>query len=532
MVKNILKELKSKNIRINLVNDSELDIKAPKGVMTKEIITVLKENKQGIIDYLSAFKQGDTGIKKAKPSTTGFPLSYAQKKLWVLSQLEERSIAYTVSDVITIPNAVNIDLLKKAIRSTIVRHESLRTVFRKNEQNELRQWIFPEEEIQFKLTYEDIREVENKSEFIEKYLEIDKNVAFDLSGNVLLRTCLFQVEENLFVFYYIMHHIITDAVSMDIMKHDVLEYYTAYLQDEKPNLPELRIQYKDYVVWQYEQMKTKEYLGHKEYWLQKLSGQLPVLDLPNQKPRPRIMTYNGETLYTYIDAETTNKLKEICMQNGGTMFTGVLTVLNILFYKYTQVKDIIIGSPVAGRDLADLENQMGIYMNMMTHRNVLDVSDNFIETLLNVKKSTLESTKHQMYPVDKLMDDLKLNHDTSRNPIYDVMLSFHNASENNNEHLQLTQEELDIIHVEENQGSKLDMLINFKEEGAYMYFDVNYNTDIYTQATIKKLMHDFKKIIKELLKNPQEKIESLDYNVEIKKSIKQKNKTKFKMKMK
>ncbi|WP_306352332.1 condensation domain-containing protein [Flavobacterium sp. '19STA2R22 D10 B1'] len=531
-IEEVLKELRSKNIRITLVNDNELDVKAPKGVVNQEIILLLKEKKQAIIKYLNDFKKNEDSIQKAAFSNVGYPLSFAQKKLWVLSQLEERSIAYIVSDVMIIPAKVDVELLEKAIHSTIIRHESLRTIFRKDENDELRQWILPETIINFKLEYKDLRNAGNKEEYVNDYILKDKNKVFNLSEDILLRTCLFQLEDNSFIFHYMMHHIITDGVSMKIMKDDVLEYYEAFIMDRKPSLSELRIQYKDYTLWQYEQLKTKEFQEHKKFWLNELSGKLPILELPNQKPRPKVMTYNGCTLSTYIYSETTNKFKEFCLHNKGTMFSGILTVWKILFYKYTNTKDLIIGSPIAGRDITDLENQIGIYMNMKIHRNKLDVEDNFIETYVKIKNSTLASTKHQMYPVDKLMDDLKLTYDPSRNPIYDVMLSYHNTDENENLHLKLTREEIDVINVDDLENSKLDMLINVKEEGEYLYFDINYNTDIYEEAMIRKLMSDFKRILNELLNNPSEKIKNIDYNSEIKKTIKEKNKTRFNMKIK
>lgn len=531
-IQEIIKYLEEKNIKVKLANATELDVKAAKGVITKEIISLLKQHKNDLIEYFSSIDTNDDIIKKVANESKGYPLSYSQKKMWILSQVDNRSIAYTLSDVIFISNHIHKEFLEKAINSTIKRHESLRTIFKKDSKEEPQQWILPIESINYKLNYTDIRNKVDKKAYLNTYAENDRNNVFDLSKDTLLRTHLFQLENEQFAFYYIMHHVITDGVSMDIIIRDVLEYYRAYAENDNVNLPELRIQYKDYVLWELQKMKSTEFKTHEAFWMQKLAGKLPVLDLPNQKSRPKILTYNGRTLGTYISSEITSELKNFCVENGGTIFIGVLAIWKILFNRYTKNKDIIIGTPIAVREHADLEDQIGIFMNLIPLRSLLNEDANFIETFKQIKNVSIEGSKHQAYPIDKLIEDLNLQYDPSRNTLYDVMLSFHNTSENVASDHKFSEKELEEIVIEDDENSKLDMLINVGEAGDYLYFNINYNTDLYDEVVIRQLMKNYKMIAKELLKNPLSKIKNIDFETEVKNIIREKNKTKFKTKFK
>ncbi|KAB8151548.1 hypothetical protein EZY14_017790 [Kordia sp. TARA_039_SRF] len=530
--KEIIEFLEEKNIKVKLANATELDIKAPKGVVTKEIITMLKKHKDDLIAHFSIFDTNNDIIKKVIHEDKGYPLSYSQKKMWILSQIEDRSLAYTLSDVLFIPNNIHKDLLEKAIIATIERHETLRTIFKKDAKGEPQQWIQPIERINYTLNYTDLSTVSDTETFIDKYVKKDMDIAFDLSKDILIRTHLFQVSPTQFAFYYILHHVITDGVSMDIIIRDVLEYYRAFVENKNVSLPELRIQYKDYVVWQLQKMESPEFKSHEAFWKKQLSGKLPTLDLPNQKSRPRILTYNGRTLGTYISLEDTLALKKFCLAHGGTIFIGALVIWKILFYKYTKNKDIIIGTPIAGREHADLEDLIGIFMNLLPLRSVLNENANFIDTFKQIKDISFESSKHQAFPIDKLFEDMNIQYDPSRNPLYDVMLSFHNTSENLASNFHPSKNELDDVFIEDDENSKLDMLINTGEIGEYLYFNINYNTDIYDEVLIRQVMKNYKLILKELLNNPSTQIKNLDLDSEVKNSIREKNKTKFKMKIK
>ncbi|MFH7014636.1 amino acid adenylation domain-containing protein [Flavobacterium sp. FlaQc-47] len=470
-----------------------------------------------------------TTAEKIEPvaKQANYALSSGQYRMWVLSQSEESNISYNMPAHLVLAG-YDISLLKKAIAAVIERHETLRTVFKEDQTAEVKQWIRTSSEIDFKIQELDFRAEENIENAVKDYMAQDALKPFRLDEGPLLRIALLQTSDNDYVFYYNMHHIIGDGVSKNILKRDVLAFYNAYKNNSTASLPALEIQYKDFAAWQIQQLENSAFDHHKQYWLKTLSGDRALLDLPSQKLRPKVKTSNGETLRTLISDTETSKLAAYCKANNGTLFTGVMTVWNILFHRYTNQKDILIGTPIAGRDHVDLENQIGLYFNNMVIRNQMNAEENFNEAFAKVRDVMFENTKHQMYPFDNLLDDLKIKGDTSRNPLYDVMLSYHNTGENNMK-LQFTQEEIDQIVVQDERGAKLDMLINFKEIGNYLYFDINYNTDIYNQSCMKGLMNNFKNLLEQLVSNTQEKIGDIDFQKETRQNLRNLNVNKFKM---
>ncbi|WP_291286623.1 non-ribosomal peptide synthetase [Flavobacterium sp.] len=472
----------------------------------------------------------ETKVEKIEPvaQQSNYPLSSGQYCMWVLSQSsEESNISYNMPAHLTL-EGYNIPFLKKAIDAVIERHETLRTVFKEDENSEVRQWICAPSTIDFAITELDFRAEENIEKAVAAYMKEDALQPFRLDQGPLLRIALLQISDTDHIFYYNMHHIIGDGVSKYILKRDVLAFYNGFKNDTVVSLPVLDIQYKDFAVWQKQQLENGAFEPHKQYWLQTLSGDRALLDLPTQKARPKVKTNNGQTLRTLISDTDTAKFAAYCKANNGTLFTGVLAVWNILFYRYTNQKDILIGAPIAGRDHVDLENQIGLYFNNMVVRNQVNPEENFDETFSKVRDVMFENTKHQMYPFDNLQDDLKIKGDTSRNPLYDVMLSYHNTIDNNTNY-QFTKEEIDQIVVQDERGAKLDMLINFKEIGSYLYFDINYNTDVYNQSCIKGLMQNFKNLLSQLLVNSQEKISDVDFQKETKENLRNLNVNKFKL---
>lgn len=439
-----------------------------------------------------------------------YPVSDAQRRLWILSQFGENSAVYNMPGCIDLAKDCDINSFLKAIDFTIDRHEILRTVFEINETGEVKQKILSQENLNFVVNFLDFGETENAEIKVQEYLSKDAYKLFDLEKGPLLRASIFILPNNLYRFYYNIHHIISDGWSTDVLTRDILGYYDAFRKGGSHNLPKLRIQYKDYASWQIEQLNKKENSKHLSYWLDQLSGELPVLDLPTSKLRPTVKTHNGRRLETYISNETTNRLRSFNQEQGGSLFFSLLATWNILFYNYTSQKDIIIGSPLAGRDHIDLEDQIGFYVNTLAFRNQVDSNDSFISLYNKVKKSTLEGYAHQMVPFDKLVDRLEINRDTSRSVVFDVMLNLQNKNEEKND-FTLQSDQVNQITDTGTSLSKFDIDINFKEVGDYLQFGINYNTDVYDKEMVEGLMRHYKKLLSEILANPNIEVGSIDY---------------------
>ncbi len=470
---------------------------------------------------ISAAKEDSfVSIVPAKEASD-YPLSFSQSALWMLSQHEERSVAYNIPVTIDLEGTYDVPLFNKAVQSVISRHEILRTFFKENNEGEIRQFIAPMESIDFNMDYVDYRNAIDGYDLAKKYAEADAYKGFNFSKAPLLRAVLFHISDEAFLLYFNMHHMITDEVSMHVLREDVLQYYDHYVSGQEVMLSPLRIQYKDFAVWQKDRFDSRAYDKDRSYWLSKLSGKLPVLNLPEQKERPSVKTYNGNTLGAYINQSVSAKLRGFCKDAGGSLFMGALSAWYILFHKVTGDFDLILGSPVSGRNHTDLKQQIGCYTNNIALRQEMDAQDNFSVLFDRVKEAMPNNYAHQLYPFHQVCEDLNLENDLSRNYIFDVMFSFHIATEES--------EKMEVSYTEKiqekgSERSKLDILINFYEYNEYLYFDINYNTDIYNQSTIRELIHNYRYLLEQLLKDPAMPISEINYKSEIAKAKISKNK--------
>ncbi|WP_237732407.1 condensation domain-containing protein, partial [Flavobacterium sp. UGB4466] len=494
-----------------LVEQGSLKIKYNGDLISDALLEQIKKNKIELIAYLSA-NGTDTDYQDIKPveGNNPFKLSSGQHRLWVLSQFKEGSLAYHISKPTYLNQEIEIESFKRAINATIDRHEILRTVFREEESGEIRQWILKREELGFEIDYQDFREEAERREKAEAYIVADSYRAYNLEKGPLLRISLLQLAEDDYIFYYNMHHIIGDGWSMEVLTKDIFRYYEAYKAGKEPEMEELRIQYKDYSAWQLSQLNQESFKAHREYWLDKLSGQLPLLDLPASKQRPKVKTYNGHGLATYLDKATTAKLKGYIQENGGSLFMGLLASWKVLLYRYTSQQDIIIGSPVAGRDHADLENQIGFYVNTLALRNKVNPEESFHEFYQALKENTLKSYSHLMYPFDRLVDELELQRDISRSAVFDVMLTIQNSWDRI-EGVELSDEELNETVDKSLSTSKLDIEITIQQIGDYLSLKFVYNPDVYEKVMVEGLIRHYKQLLNALLEKPEEKIAQIDY---------------------
>lgn len=439
-----------------------------------------------------------------------YPVSAGQRRLWVLSQFTGSAGVYNMPFHLALKGAYDVKCFSKAIEATISRHEALRTVFKINNEGEVRQVVKTTEELGFSVNYMDYTTDLHQDTNVAQYIKEDTYAAFDLTNGPLVRASILQLSDDDYIFYYNIHHIVCDGWSMNVLAKDVLALYEQLLEEKEPELPVLKIQYRDYAVWQQEQLQQEQNNVHKEYWLKTLTGELPTLDLPYQKARPTVKTYAGNSLRTYITPEVTNGLKKYGQNQGGSLFIGLLAAWNVLFHKYTTEKDIIIGTPVAGREHADLNDQIGFYINTLPLRNAVDPEQSFDSFYQAVKENTLSSYEHQMYPFDNLADDLDLRNDTSRSAVFDVMLMLQNmrdVAENKN----LDQTAFYTIEDKGYKVSKFDMDIAFQEQGDYLAFNITYNTDLYSQEAVSRIINHYKQLLEVLVQDPKQQIKNIDY---------------------
>lgn len=508
IIRDLLVELRAKDVYLKINDKQELEISVKQGKIPSEIVEEIKKNKQEIIDYIKNSEVHFTDEIQKIELSDNYPISSSQRSLWIVSQEEQSSIAYNIASSKLLQGLKNKEFLEKAVIAVISRHEILRTVFKNNEEGELRQYILDVNELNFKIDSIDYRKKADAKNAISAYILNDSNKAFDLEKGPLLRVAILQTNEEEFCFYYILHHIISDDWSNDILEKEVLAFYNSYINESDVNLPILHTQYKDYANWEKLLLTSGKMEGHREFWTKKLAGELPRLNLPTNKQRPKVKTYNGYQFQTYIGFKEVNELKEIAQKSGGSLFMSILTVLKILIFKYTNESDIIIGFPIANRDDFDLQNQIGYYIKPLALRNQVSPEDSFNVFFNKLKENTLSSFIYKDYPFAFLIEDLKLNFDPGRAPIFDISVTFHNSKSDNNFD---KDNDLATIIDQGESKTKQDIEFHFQEVRGDLSFLLNFNRDVYESEMIIQFMEHFKVILSELIKFPDLPIKSIDY---------------------
>jgi amino acid adenylation domain-containing protein/non-ribosomal peptide synthase protein (TIGR01720 family) len=450
-------------------------------------------------------------IQPAAPAES-YPLSASQRRLWILSQFEGANTAYNVPGAYIFDGELNLQALEYSFLQLIARHESLRTTFREDANGEVRQFIQLPGEHAFALSVFDLRNEHNQEQRLLQLVNEDFLRPFDLRTGPLLRAGLYQLGDKRCVLSYVMHHIVSDGWSMGVLIRELLHLYRQHQGTENRILPELQIHYKDFAVWQQQQLSGSLLQEHRAYWMEQFSGSLPVLNLPSDKTRPAIKTYNGGVVYGNIETTACRALKEIGRQQGATLFMTVVSLVDLLLYKYTGQEDIVIGTPVAGREHPDLEFQIGFYVNTLALRTQFSSNDSFGELLARVKKMTLGAYAHQVYPFDQLVGDLQVVRDRSRHPLFDVAVIVQNEETRNLAGLQQN-ESLSMFKYEGATASTamFDLVFNFTEVNDQLNLSITYNSDVYSHALIEQIKNSLQQLAKAIPQQPALTIDQLEF---------------------
>lgn len=512
---------KAKLQGINLVLDAgKLSIrKAKDTILPTGLMNEIKHYKFELIDFLEAKTSlsdapSYMGIRNTEKADS-YPISYGQKSIWLANQATDEDLAiYNIPSTFNLGKNLNLDCFRRAINTLVERHEILRTVFKINGNGEVRQYIIDPNDLNFALHYQDFRTDKDPKGMCKAVIAEDSKKPFDLAVGPLLRASLFRLSEEEYLFYYNVHHIISDLWSIGVIAHDLMLHYQAYVAGVKPNVPPLKIQYKDYTVWQLEQLNSPTYEAHKSYWTSKFKEEIPLIDLPTQKKRPEFKTNIGSSVGTWLSPELVTKLRQFIEQQGGSIFMGLLAVCKILIYRYTGEEDLTIGTMTAGRNHPDLENQIGFYVNPIALRSKIKWNENFVETYQRIKSNTLEAYKYQAYPFDLLIQDLKLAKVSNRSALFDIIIDYTD--------LATSKLDLERGHELQNCGEdetiKFDIEFRLAETSGGVDFIVGYNNDVYEEQMIKNLICHYRLLMKGLLDAPEKQIGSVDYFLPVEKN--------------
>ncbi|MEL6969054.1 MAG: amino acid adenylation domain-containing protein [Bacteroidota bacterium] len=439
------------------------------------------------------------------PQMPSYPLSSSQKRLWILSQDTDGQRAYSIPGVFKLRGQLDKEQLSAAFKVVIQRHESLRTGFVQDDSGEVSQFIIPAEQVRFRVEEAGYIAAEDLD-----YQAFLAELSFSLDEAPLLRAKLIEVGEQSYVLVIVVHHLIADGWSIEILGRDLMMSYNSLVAGQTRVLPELTIQYKDFVFWQTgreQQLKTQQ-----AYWLTQLGGELPVLDFPTYASRPAFKTYRGASITHAFSGTLTEELEQMATEQNATLFMVLLAAINGLLFRYTGNRDIILGTPVAGRQHPDLEHQIGLYLNTIAVRTPIEPAASF-RSLVEVQKSVLlAGYDHQDYPFDQLVNELNPPRDTSRSPLFDVLVVLQNQQD-----LGLNQEEgLQRLNIEPvrdlDRGlSPFDFTFSFTPDPKGLQLRLEYNTDIYHADQVKQFVQHLEVFLSEVSAQPNLPVVEVPY---------------------
>ncbi|WP_052496594.1 non-ribosomal peptide synthetase [Pedobacter lusitanus] len=437
-----------------------------------------------------------------------YDLSNGQKRLWIIDQLGEEKSAYHVLGSYQLEGSLNQAGLEWALHTIIDRHEILRTNFIVA-QGEPKQKIHAPGGNKFKIDYKDLRDVADSKASASELVSAQVSKAFDLSSDILVRGLLIREEDERYILVMVMHHIISDGWSMEVLVKEFLKLYAAYLKGNGNELTPLRIQYKDYAGWQQEQLSGEHLSASKKYWTEEFSGEIPVLDLPGDRPRPVQRTYNGSREIISLSTELSSGLRSYSQRKGVSLFMSLLAGVKTLLFKYSHQEDIVIGTPVAGRDHYDLEDQMGLYINTLAIRTKFSAEESLGVLIDKVKDKTVAGFNHQQYPFDYLVDSLELEREANRNPIFDVLVALQNISLGNEAE---SMEGITVTPYQTEQAiSKFDLTFNFIDGEQEIRGIIEYNSDLYHKERIERMISHLEQILNKLVEDDRVLLKDLEY---------------------
>ncbi len=429
-------------------------------------------------------------IPKAPPQA-GYRLSSGQKRLYFLHAFDPAALGYNVSKIVRITGDLCLETLRSAFDKLVVRHESLRTSFAVADQEPVQQIAAT---AGFSLEFRQAGDADAKA-VIRDFIR-----PFDLARCPLMRAGLVQTAPREYLLVLDMHHIIMDGISEGILIKDLLALYN------QAELPEPGVSYKDYAEWQYSDSQQRVKEAQKAFWLQTFSREPGVVDLPADYPRPAVRSHEGGRVSFGMDGAATDRLKRLAEAEGATLFMVLLAVYNVLLGKLVNQEDVVVGTPVGGRNHAEVENTVGLFINTLPLRNYPSGTQTFREFLAALKANTLACFDNQRYPYEELVEELKVAREPSRNPLFDVLFIFQNFEEPALRIPGLTLEPYEAALA----VAQMDLTLAVIRRGDGFLFNFEYATRLFKPETVERFAAYFRKITAAVVADPDVRLSAVD----------------------
>jgi surfactin family lipopeptide synthetase A len=433
------------------------------------------------------------------PEAQSYPLSPNQEGIWMATQTSNGGLAYNMTGVYSVEGPLSVQALEAAIRMMISRHESLRTGF--IEQNgQVNQKILSPDLISFNISVHNSDEQDLLVDALVQY-------QFELDKPPLIKVDMINVGKDKSILVFVLHHIIADGWSLNVLLNEVTSLYHEYNKDKEYKLPQLPVQYKDYTVWLLDRLKSGQLEKHQQYWL----GQFENVDtrpvLKADKEMSVHTSFNGAMVHFEVESAIVSGLTGLASENNATLFMALLAAMNALFYRESGHRDICIGTPVAGREHPYLENQIGLYVNTLALRMTFEKDHNFLQLLQKVRTVVLDGFAHQEYP-----------YISDKRSLFDVLIVLQSRG-TDVEDIRGFGDTIIKRRPVAQSVSRFPLVFNFYQREGALSCEAEYNSDLFLPETIQILVARFLKVIAAVIADPEETLDRLDLLLDFEKSV-------------
>ena len=458
----------------------------------------LSHAKRALLEkWLQGITNDDTiSIHRRLPESP-VPLSFPQQRQLFLEMLERGTAVNNLSIFLEIRGNLNFAALEQSANQIIARHDVLRTRF------SFGQGIpSPEvlDDLMITLSIIDLQETDVMEQMTEARHLAEKEVLlpFDLTKAPLIRLKLYVLSKEKYLLLVVVHHTIADGWSLGVFLRELLTFYQAIILNKPAEVPELPIQYADFAQWQTDKIHNKLLQTSMDYWKNQLAGELPVLELPADQQRGAKQTFSGGTHRFALSTELTEALEKLGRQEDITLFMTLLTAFYVLLHRYSGQDDIIVGTPVAHRNLPEIEQLIGVFINTLVLRTSLSGDPGFRELLHRVRQVSLEAYAHQDLPFEQLVEVVKPKRDLSRTPLFQVVFNLQNSPMPK---LEIPGLEMALVEIDRG-VSQFDLTLMMSKVGGQYHGTVEYNEDLFKPATVTRMFRSFQMLLEDAVAKP------------------------------
>ena len=459
-----------------------------------ELAASIEETKRSSPAALSPLEKADRDGE--------LPLSFAQERLWFLNRMEPESTAYHLFTGIRLHGPLNVAAFEQTLQEIVRRHEILRTTFATVE-GRPQQRIGPPT-LSLRVTDLSALDEHERTAAVERLANKSAHRRFDLAVGPLLHTELLRLGHDEHVLFFTMHHIISDGWSSTVLVREVAALYEAFGAGRPSPLPDLSVQYADYAMWQRGWLQGAVLYDHLAYWRQQLAG-APVLELPTDRPRPAVQTFNGGAISFALSQDLSAALAALSRRTGATLYMTLLAAFATLISRYSNQTDVVLGSDTANRTRIETEALIGFFVNMLVLRLDLAGNPRFTELLKRVREVTLAAYAHQELPFEKLVEELHVPRELSRNPLFQVLFTLQNASSSQQELRELRLESIGAG----GRPAKFDLTLAMRETDEGLRGIFEYNTDLFDAASVQRMAAHFENLLTAIVEDPQQHLSAL-----------------------